>query len=139
MAKTVKVENSNIGAYKIGSRVWWFDAWDNLRWGDIYEIRSEKWGALDSVKIALIHENGKKGSNTGARLEECWPTKEQCLVAKKTEEQKHYRECLNYIKTVEDLVRFMYSTDLTSEFRDCMAEKAVKEKAKELLGISLED
>lgn len=130
---------TNNNTYKVGDKVWWFDAWDNMRWGIIYEIRTKKQGALSPVKMALIYENGRKGSNTGARLEECWPTREQCLVAKKNEEQKHYKECLNYIRTVEDLVRFMYNTDLTSEFRDCAAAKAVTEKAKELLGIDLEE
>lgn len=130
---------TNNNTYKVGDKVWWFDSWDNMRWGTIYEIRTEKQGALSPVKMALIYENGRKGSNTGARLEECWPTREQCLVAKKNKEQKHYKECLDYIKTVEDLVRFMYNTDLTSEFRDCVAAKAVTEKAKELLGIDLEE
>ncbi len=49
-----KIENKN--TYKIGDIVWWFDAYNCLRHGEIYEMGTETIGKLAPVEYAKIHE-----------------------------------------------------------------------------------
>ena len=122
------IENNN--QYKVGDKVWWFDSWDNLRWGIIYEIVNNH---------ALIHENGKTGIQTGAALVKCWPTKEECLEAERRKDAAQKAEYIEGIKDVKDLVQFLFDHDTTGEFRDYAAIDAAKERAKDLLGFEIKD
>lgn len=124
----VKVENNN--RYNVGDKVWWFDAWDTLRWGMIYEFKGD---------MAGIHEEGKAGIQTGAHLADCWPTKEECLDAANRRAELQKDEYRKEIKDVGGLVKFLFGHDTTSEFRDYEAVAVAKEKAAELLGLELED
>ncbi len=121
-----KIENKNV--YVIGDKVWWLDAWNNLRWGIIYDFKEG---------YAAIHEDGKKGIQTGAKLEDCWPTREACIHAEAERSKLQTEEYKESIKSVEDLVKFLWENDVNSEYRDYDAAKAARIRAKELLNIEL--
>lgn len=116
--------------FKIGDMVWWFDAWDTLRWGVIYELKTG---------YALIHEEGRKGVETGAKLSRCHQSKQECLDASKRRIDATKQAYMDEIKDVKDLVRFLFDHDTHSEFRDYEAIEVAKIKAKELLDMDLED
>lgn len=135
-----RIKNKN--TYKIGDIVWWFDQWSCLRHGEIYEMGTETVGKLAPVKYAKIHERDdqeRRAGSTGAKLSDCWPSKEACLDAARRKAELETKEYLDSIKTVDDLVRFMYHADINSEFPNCEAKTAIQAKAKELLGIELTD
>lgn len=114
---------------KIGDKVWYFDSWDNLRHGEIYDI---------SKAYALTKEGKFGGARAGAKLEDCYPTKEACLKAKEERVAKQKAEYKASIKSIEDLVCFLYHHDVQSEFRDRAADEAAVECAAEF-GIDLGD
>lgn len=123
----VKIENKN--KYEIGDKVWWFDSWGNLRWGVIYNF----------VKgHAAIYENGRQGSHTGAMVEDCWPSKDECLRAEAQRSELQVAEYKESIISVEDLVKFLFEQDVNGEDYDYDARRAAAERAKELLGLDIE-
>lgn len=123
----VKIENKN--SFKIGDKVWWFDSWGTLRWGIIYKIQDN---------MAAIYENGRKGANTGSRLDNCWPSKDGCLEAERQRAELQVAEYKESIRDVKDLVKFLFEHDVNGEDRDYDARRAAKERAKELLGFDIE-
>lgn len=130
------VEIRNENKYEIGNEVWWFDAWDNLRHGIIYDFRyrNEK----DTVPFfACIHENGRVGSETGAKIENCWPSKEACLDAENRRMEAQKAEYMESIKDAKDLVKFLFEHDVRSDTRDYAAFYAAKTRANELFGEDL--
>lgn len=124
------IEIKNPNKYKVNDKVWWFDAYDTLRNGVIYEIRDTH---------ALIYEDGKKGLKTGAKLSDCWPTKDECLAAENHRSALQRVAYKESIKNVSDLVKFLFKHDVHSEFRDYDAAAAAKERAKELLNLDIAD
>lgn len=123
----IKIKNPN--EYKVTDTVWWFDAYGTLRKGVIYEIGDTH---------VLIYENGKKGVKTGAKLSDCWPTKDACLAAENQRSALQRTAYKESIRTVSDLVAFLFKHDVHSEFRDYDAAAAAKERAKELLNLAIE-
>lgn len=89
----IKIKNPN--EYKVNDTVWWFDAYGTLRKGVIYEIGDTH---------ALIYEDGKKGVKTGAKLSDCWPTKDACLAAENQRSALQRTAYKESIRTVSDLV-----------------------------------
>lgn len=126
--------------FSVGDKVWWFDSWGNLRWGVIYEIKDEQVRRRrETCRVALIYEEGKKGCHFGAKLSECWPTKEECLEAERRRSIAQKAEYKESIKDVKDLVQFLFEYDVNGEDHDYDAESAAKERAKELLGLEFQD
>lgn len=121
------IEVRNERQFKAGDKVWWFDAWGNLRWGIIYGIEDGH---------ALIREEGK-GAKTGAKLGDCWESKEACRRAEARRAKLQTKEYEESITDVESLVRFLFEHDVRSEDRDYDAEAAAKKRARELLGIEI--
>lgn len=78
---------------------------------------------------------------TGCKIENVYLSEEECNNAIKAKEDAQKQEYLNSIKSVEDLVRFMYSHHVSTcgEYTDWCARSVVREKAKELLNIDLEE
>lgn len=122
----IKIVNKN--EFKVGDKVWYFDAWGNLQNGVIYEIVDDH---------AKTKEGLHGGVLAGAKLDKCWPSKEDCLYAENCRAVVQKAEYKESIKSVEDLVRFLYQNDVNSEYRDEEARKAAKERAEEL-GIRLD-
>lgn len=123
----VVIENKN--TYKIGDNVWWFDAYRNLQNGIIYDY-------YPTDNFAAIKQGINGGIHTGAKISDCWPTKDECLKAENRRAKAQKQEYKDSINTVEDLIRFLYTHDVQSEYRDYDAKAAVEERAAEL-GISL--
>lgn len=121
------IEVCNEKQFKVGDTVWWFDAWGNLRWGIIYGIEDGH---------ALIREEGK-GAKTGAKLGDCWESKEACLRAEARRAKLQTKEYEESITDVESLVRFLFEHDVHSEYKDYDAEAAARKRARELLGIEI--
>lgn len=113
---------------KVNDTVWCFDAYGNLTTGRIYEIK-------DGMAYIACGRTG--GMKTGARLSECWPTKEACLDAEKQRSDKQVAEYKARITDIESLVAFLFNHDIHSEYRDQDAEVAARERAAEL-GVSIE-
>ncbi len=132
------VEIKNDNNYAIGDKVWWFDSWGNLCNGVVYDFYEEKNKKGGPVNGLLIHENGRPGSCTGAEVKKCWPTEEACLEAEKKRSKLQTEEYKGSIKTVTDLVQFLYEHDVRSENRDTDAQDAAVQRAMELLHIDLE-
>lgn len=119
--------------FKIGQHVWFFDAYDNLVNGNIIEfIPVEK---TKGVPYLTVRE-GKYGTRS-AKVSACYSSKQECLDAGKTETEAQTAGYIAKIQTAEDLVRFMYETNIHGEFPDYAARKAIQMRAKELMGIEL--
>ena len=116
----VKIENNN--KFNVGDEVWWFDSWGNLQNGKIYEFTGE---------YAGIKQGKTGGISTGAKLCDCWPTKEECLKAEKRRAIAQTAEYIKSIKDVNDLVLFLFKHDVSGEDHDYEAEEAAKERAKD--------
>lgn len=114
--------------FKIGDRVWWYDPYGTLRWGIIYDIKDGH---------AAIHEEGKTGSQTGAPLDRCHATKDDCIRAETDRITAQTEAYQTSIKDVRDLVKFLFTHDVHSEFRDYEAEVAARKRAKELLDLDV--
>ena len=119
----------NMRNIKIGDRVWWFDSYDVLRWGDVYGIKEN---------YAMIHENGK-GRHIGARLDDCYFDRETCIEAKQA---KTDAEMKNYEAQITDpaaLVQFMYHKLIgLCEFIDEASVRAIRHRAKDLLDVDFD-
>lgn len=122
---------------KPGDKVWWFDNWSNLQEGKVKDIITENVRGED-VTYATISQGGYGGVSTGAKLEDCYLTKEECLKAENKRFAAQVAEYKAQIKRPEDLIQFMYDNDLNSEYQDFEARRAVAERAKELMQIDLE-
>ena len=128
------------GKYQRGDQVWWING-EDIRTGNILEIASPM--AFEGAASASIQEIDEDGHITDRtvdiRLEDCQPSKKDCFKILNRQSMSNKRRYLNSIRTTEDLIRFLYSHDLTSENRDYDAQAAAIEKTKELFGINLEN
>lgn len=120
----VEIKNENCSEFKIGDKVWWYDSWGTLQNGKISEFKGE---------YVAIKTGVHGGISTGAKLSECWPTKEACQNANKRRAAAQKAEYIESIKDVNDLVQFLFDHDVSGEDHDCEAEEAARERAKDLL------
>ena len=114
--------------FKVGDIVY-FDYFDFIREATIAKIK----GNLADLKWTEC------GRNT-MRLTDLYHTYEECLNAKKLKSKETIQNYKSQIKTVEDLVEFMYDNCVSccEEYTDWDARKAAAERAKQLLNINLE-
>lgn len=113
--------------FKVGDKVY-FDYFDSICVATIVKIKGNfadlKW--IDG------------GSNT-MRITKLYHTYEDYLNAMKLKSKQTIENYKSKIKTVEDLVKFMYNNCVAccEKYTDWDARKAAAERAKELLGIDL--
>ncbi len=119
---------------KVGDNVWWLDSWQNLQNGTIYDIRDVV-VAGNHVDHAMIEQGKNGGIKTGAKLADCYATKEECLDAEKRRFEAQKAEYKESIENAEDMVMFMYLHNIHDD-SELDARAAVEERAAEL-GISL--
>lgn len=114
--------------FKVGDVVY-FNYFDFIREATIVRIK----GDFADLKWT------DGGSNT-IRLTKLYHTNEECLHAMKLKSEQTIQNYKSQIKTVEDLVEFMYNNCVAcaEEYTDWDARKAAAERAKELLNIDLE-
>ena len=123
---------------KIGQEVWFAEACNQ-------RIHSAKLIALDEVEVSTRkYLYAKIEMDDGCRLG--WPLKNLYASRKelqkelKKEEEKKIAEIKAKIKNAGDLVAFMYDhcVACAEEYTDWTARRAVKEIAKEMLGLDLD-
>lgn len=120
--------------FKKGDLACFFDSYDNYIEGPI-----TRFIPLDQTKgVPYLEVKGQFGTRM-SKIQDCYPSKEACLEAAKKKHDERTAEYCDRIKTVEDLVRFLFDHDTTSEFRDYAAIEAAQTRAIDLLGIQLED
>lgn len=121
-------EEQKLENFKIGSEVWFSDHYDNLIFGHIIDIDNP-----ERFKV----EAG--GGTWYVRKSRCHKSREALLSAMQEESDKRVSEMLGSIKSVEDLVRFMYDNTVScaEEYTDWDARRAANAAAKQLLGIDL--
>lgn len=123
---------------KIGQEVWFAEACNQ-------RIHSAKLIALDEVEVSTRKYLYAKiemddGCRLGWPLKNLYASREELQNKLKKEERKKIAEIKDSIKDAGDLVRFMYDhcVACAEEYTDWTARKAVKEIAKEMLGLDLD-
>lgn len=123
---------------KIGQEVWFAEACNQ-------RIHSAKLIALDEVEVSTRKYLYAKiemddGCRLGWPLKNLYASREELQNKLKKEERKKIAEIKDSIKDAGDLVRFMYDhcVACAEEYTDWTARRAVKEIAKEMLGLKLE-
>lgn len=126
---------------KIGQKVWFLEPWGQC-------IHSAKITALGETEVSV--RNPEKypyadiewddGGNSGCLLKNLYASREELQKELKKEEEKKIAEIKAKIKDASDLVAFMYDhcVACAEEYTDWTARKAVKEIAKEMLGLDLD-
>lgn len=126
---------------KIGQKVWFLEPWGQC-------IHSAKITALGETEVSV--RNPEKypyadiewddGGNSGCLLKNLYTSREELQKELKTEEENKIAEIKAKIKDANDLVAFMYDhcVACAEEYTDWTARKAVKEIAKEMLGLDLD-
>lgn len=126
---------------KIGQKVWFLEPWGQC-------IHSAKITALGETEVSV--RNPEKypyadiewddGGNSGCLLKNLYASREELQKELKKEEEKKIAEIKAKIKNAGDLVAFMYDhcVACAEEYTDWTARRAVKEIAKEMLGLDLD-
>lgn len=124
--------------FNVGDKVWFESTWSGVVSGVITEIRSEKDRKTDKPVLWVMVESDELG-NTGARLENCYASEDECLAAAEAESKALIKSYKESIKDINDLVSFMYNNTVSTaeEYTNWEARTAVKERVKELLNIDL--
>ena len=122
---------------KIGQEVWFAEACNQ-------RIHSAKLIALDEVEVSTRKYLYTKiemddGCRLGWPLKNLYASREELQKELKKEEEKKIAEIKAKIKNANDLVAFMYDhcVACAEEYTDWTARRAVKEIAKEILGLDL--
>lgn len=126
---------------KIGQKVWFLEPWGQC-------IHSAKITAFGETEVSV--RNPEKypyadiewddGGNSGCLLKNLYTSREELQKELKKEEEKKIAEIKAKIKDAGDLVTFMYDhcVACAEEYTDWTARRAVKEIAKEMLGLDLD-
>ena len=122
---------------KIGQEVWFAEACNQ-------RIHSAKLIALDEVEVSTRKYLYAKiemddGCRLGWPLKNLYASREELQKELRREEEKEIAEIKSKIKDANDLVAFMYNhcVACAEEYTDWTARRAVKEIAKEMLGLEL--
>lgn len=117
---------------EIGTEVWYRYIDDTTDSGIVIECSAD--GQIVKVKPLYCP------NELWIEISECYASEDELLYAMKRLSEDGIKEILNEIKTVEDLVRYMYNHTVSraDEYTECDARRAVAIKAKELLGVQLE-
>ena len=124
---------------KVGQEVWFKATYADVNSGVVTEIREHvKTPKGEEIHVMLNGTRDTIGS-MGARIKDCYPTKEALLDGVKAESDSKIEKYCESIQTVEDLVRFCYDHNMhAEEYTDWEAQKAAQIRAKELLGIDID-
>lgn len=121
----------------IGDHIWFNQNWVGPSTGTITAFRrSEYTKEMDYAEIQL-----NDGGTTGALLTDIYTSKKELLEANKKASAAQIAEYKNQMSDIKRLVRFMFNNAVSpdaGEYTDWDARQAVKERAKELLGINLD-
>jgi hypothetical protein len=121
----------------IGDHIWFNQPWAGPSAGTITAFRRS--GYTKEMDYAEIQLN--EGGMTGALLTDIYTSRKELLEANKKASAAQIAEYKNQMQDIEGLVRFMFDNAVSpdaGEYTDWDARQAVKERAKELLGIDLD-
>ena len=122
---------------KIGQEVWFAEACNQ-------RIHNAKIIALGEAEVSVkkypyADIEWDDGGNSGCLLKNLYASREELQKELKKEEEEKIAEIKAKIKDTGDLVAFMYDhcVACAEEYTDWTARRAVKEIAKEMLGLEL--
>ena len=122
---------------KIGQEVWFAEACNQ-------RIHNAKIIALGEAEVSVkkypyADIEWDDGGNSGCLLKNLYASREELQKELKKEEEEKIAEIKSKIKDTGDLVAFMYDhcVACAEEYTDWTARRAVKELAKEMLGLEL--
>lgn len=126
---------------KIGQKVWFLEPWSHC-------IHSAKITALGKTEVSVRDPEEYPyaeikldvGGNSRRLLKNLYTSREELQKEIKKAEEKKISEIKAKIKDANDLVAFMYDhcVACAEEYTDWTARRAVKEIAKEMLGLDLD-
>lgn len=126
---------------KIGQKVWFREMWSGcIHSAKITELGETEVSAKDPKKYPYAELAWDDGGNSGCLLKDLYATKSELVSALKKESEDRINKIKSEIHDVNGLVRFMYDNCVASaeEYTDWDARRAVREIAKEMLGLELE-
>ena len=116
---------------KIGQEVWFFEPWaEDIHSAKITALGETEVSARNPEKYPYADIHWDDGGDSSCLLKDLYASREELQNKLKKEERKKIAEIKDSIKDAGDLVRFMYD--------HWTARRAVKEIAKEMLGLKLE-
>lgn len=103
-----------------------------------YKCRVSKTTDSSVIDLNLLNDQNEPVGSWKAFRKDIFETKKECEDAIETEVRNQTNAYLDEIKTLEDLIRFMYTHAISNgEYMDYPARQAAKIKAEQLLGIKL--
>ncbi len=127
---------------RIGQKVWFLEPWSNcIHSAKIIALGETEASARDPKTYPYAEIKWDDGGNSNRLLRDLYSSREELQAELKKAEEKKIDEIKSKIKDVNDLVAFMYDHCVASaeEYTDWIARRAVKEIAKEMLGLELQD
>lgn len=125
---------------KIGQRVWFLEQWNHcIHSAKIIALGETEVSVRDTKKYPYAEIKWDVGGNSNCLLRNLYSSREELQKEIKKAEEKKISEIKSKIKNVNDLVAFMYDhcVACAEEYTDWTARRAVKEIAKEMLGLEL--
>ena len=126
---------------KIGQKVWFLEKWSRcIHSAKIIALGETEVSVKDPEKYPYADIKWDIGGNSKRLLRDLYNSREELQKELKKTEEKKISEIKAKIKDVNDLVTFMYNHCVADaeEYTDWTARRAVKEIAKEMLGLELE-
>ena len=127
---------------KIGQRVWFLEQWNHcIHSAKITALGEAEVSVRDPEKYPYAEIKLDVGGNSRRLLKNLYTSREELQKEIKKAEEKKISEIKAKIKDANDLVVFMYDhcVACAEEYTDWTARRAVKEIAKEMLGLDLLD
>lgn len=126
---------------KIGQKVWFLEPWSRcIHSAKITALGETEVSVRDQEKYPCAEIKWDDGGNSRRLLKNLYTSREELQKELKKEEEKKIAEIKAKIKDANDLVAFMYDhcVACAEEYTDWTARRAVREIAKEMLGLELE-
>lgn len=125
---------------KIGQKVWFLEPWSKcIHSAKITALGETEVSVRDPEKYPYADIKWDDGGDSIRLLRDLYSSREELQKELKKTEEKRIRKIKYEIRNVNDLVEFMYNHCVASaeEHTDWIARRAVKEIAKEMLGLEL--
>ena len=130
--------------FNIGDKAYFEETWsENIIGGKVLEIKqTESKNGAAPQDYLVIQIEGSKYDKRNALVEKCHPSREAAKAAQDAENNAIKDKYRSEINSVQELVQFMYNHTIATgagEYTNWNGREVAREKAKELLGVDLED
>lgn len=133
----------NHKGFKIGDRIWFNIAYGGPSVGTITGFKREEINnAYTDTCVTYAKIRLNMGGTTMASVNEIYTSSDELLKANEKKTAERVARIKDHLPDVESLIRYMYDTAVSmnaEEYTDWIGRQAVQERAKELLGIDLDD